>query len=129
MVGSPLRAYLWSVKASAETDRLIQAKIDRIHDARIKSAKTATERARQLEDDLARVALLTRSLAELCLKKGLFTRAELRAMLLAVDFADGTQDGGLEPSVLMPGEQKLADLEPYPRRRPAKGKRKKKRRK
>jgi hypothetical protein len=94
--------------------------------ARLASAKTAAQRAHELEDDLARVALLTRSLAELCLKTGLITRAELGAMLVEVDLADGASDGGLDPSVVMPGEQKHAELEPYAKR-PAPVQRKRKR--
>jgi hypothetical protein len=70
------------------------------------------QRIAALENGLGRVALLARALAELLLEKGLVTRQELRARLLAVDAADGATDERLDPEVLLPGESKLAELEP-----------------
>ncbi len=55
------------------------------------------QRVEELEDDLGRVALLARALAEACLQKGLLTRNEIAAMATKVDTADGVQDGKLDP--------------------------------
>jgi hypothetical protein len=76
--------------------------------------KTVEQHARiaELEADLGRVALLARSLADVCLKKGLLSEAELHAQMLASDLEDGIGDQRLDPKVVMPGESKLADLEP-----------------
>ena len=85
--------------------------------------RRASDKARidELEADLARVALLARSLAEVCLDKGVLTKDELRIKLLEVDMADGARDKGLDPKVALPGESKLAELRPItpppPRRR------------
>ena len=70
------------------------------------------ERIQELEDQLARVAMLARGLADACLAKGVLTREELAHFLLEADLADGAQDGGLDPSVALPGEDKPADLRP-----------------
>lgn len=50
-------------------------------------------RVKALEEDLARLELEHRALLELCLKKKLFTRAELAALREQIDAADGTSDG------------------------------------
>ena len=50
-----------------------------------------------LRADLERLALLTHSLAHLCLEKGVLTRDELRARMFELDLADGTQDGRMKP--------------------------------
>ena len=50
-------------------------------------------RVKALEEDLARLELEHRALLELCLKKQLFTRAELAALREQIDAADGTADG------------------------------------
>jgi hypothetical protein len=67
-----------------------------------------------IEEDLGRMALLLRSVTELCLEKGVFDESELAHKLETLDLADGVEDGRLDPDVLMPGEQKLADLQPIP---------------
>jgi len=76
--------------------------------------RLSDDRARivELENDLARVALLARALAELCLAKGLLTQEDLLRQLEEVDFADGKADGKLEARVVMPGESKPADPDP-----------------
>ena len=60
------------------------------------------QRVEELEDDLGRVALLARALAEACLQKGILTRNEVAAMASKVDLADGVQDGQLDPRRLSP---------------------------
>ena len=65
-----------------------------------------------LEEGVGRVALLARSLAELCLDKGLLTKEELVERLRSVDLVDGTQDRRLQAKVAMPGESKPADPKP-----------------
>jgi len=57
----------------------------------------ATEkRIKQLEDDLGRVALLTRVLWDAILKKGVLSQIELAEMLTQVDTQDGVRDGKLD---------------------------------
>ena len=55
------------------------------------------ERIEQLEQDLGEVALLTRTLADLCIQKGLLTADEVAAMAERLDAADGTIDGRITP--------------------------------
>lgn len=57
-------------------------------------------RVAQLEDDLGRVALLTRALIDAVLKKGLISQIELAEMMTKADLSDGTQDGKLDLSTL-----------------------------
>ena len=85
---------------------------------RRRKLSAAEQRVEALEEALARVTMLARALAELCLAKGLVTRAELERALAEADLADGAEDGGLDPSVALPGEQKAADLEPLEPPRP-----------
>lgn len=54
------------------------------------------ERVTQLEDDLGRVALLTESLMEAILKKGLLSQLEVAQMMTEVDMSDGERDGKLD---------------------------------
>jgi hypothetical protein len=70
------------------------------------------ERIQVLEDQLARVAMLARGLADACLAKGVMSRDELAHHLLEADLADGAEDGGLDPTVALPGEDRPADLRP-----------------
>lgn len=57
-------------------------------------------RVAQLEDDLGRVALLTRALIDAVLKKGLISQIELAEMMTKADLSDGTRDGKLDLSTL-----------------------------
>ena len=57
-------------------------------------------RIAQLEDDLGRVALLTRALMDAILKKGVLTQVELAEMMTKADMSDGTRDGKLDLSSL-----------------------------
>jgi hypothetical protein len=70
------------------------------------------QRIEVLEEQLARVAMLARGLADACLSKGVLTREELAGFLLEADLADGVEDGGLDPDVALPGEDRPADLRP-----------------
>jgi len=81
-------------------------------------------RIEALENDLGRVALLARALADLCLSKGLITREELVRQLLEADLADGKRDQRLQARVVMPGESQAADPEPSPAARKSRMKRK-----
>lgn len=58
------------------------------------------DHVKELEEDLARVALFAKALADACLKKGLLTHSEIAAMLHEADLADGTPDGKLDPKRL-----------------------------
>jgi len=53
-------------------------------------------RIAQLEDDLGRVALLTRALMDAILKKGILTQVEIAEMMTKADMSDGTRDGKLD---------------------------------
>lgn len=55
-------------------------------------------RVKQLEDDLGRVALLTRALMDAILKKGVLSQIEIAEMMTKADLADGTRDGKLDMS-------------------------------
>ncbi len=55
-------------------------------------------RVAQLEDDLGRVALLTRALIDAVLKKGLLTQVDLAEMMAKADLSDGVRDGKLDLS-------------------------------
>lgn len=57
-------------------------------------------RITQLEDDLGRVALLTRALMDAILKKGVLSQIELAEMMTKADMSDGTRDGKLDLSSL-----------------------------
>lgn len=70
------------------------------------------KRLAELEAGLGRVALLARALAELGVERGLITIEDLGRKLKQVDEADGAKDDALDPRVVLPGESKLADLEP-----------------
>ena len=53
-------------------------------------------RVSNLEDDLGRVALLTRALIDAVLKKGVITQVELAEMMAKEDASDGERDGKLD---------------------------------
>lgn len=77
-----------------------------------KGRASTVRRLVELELGLGRVALLTRALAELGLERAAFTPEDLARKLAAIDEADGAKDDALDPRVVLPGESKLADLEP-----------------
>jgi len=84
---------------------------------------SARARIEALEKDLGRIALVTRSLADLCISKGLLTKNELVQLMLEVDLADGVRDQRLSADVVLPGESKPAPPPPEPRARKEKAKR------
>jgi hypothetical protein len=49
-----------------------------------------------LRADVGKLALLTKSLATLCVDKGVLSRDDLRRRLLEIDLSDGVQDGQLD---------------------------------
>jgi hypothetical protein len=57
-------------------------------------------RIQQLEDDLGRVALLTRAMMDAILKKGVLTQIEIAEMMTKADMSDGQRDGKLDLSSL-----------------------------
>jgi hypothetical protein len=59
-------------------------------------AESLETRMANLEDDLGRVALLTRALIDAVLKKGVITQVELAEMMAKEDMADGERDGKLD---------------------------------
>jgi hypothetical protein len=58
------------------------------------------DHVKELEGDLARVALFARALADACIRKGLLTHDEITSMIHPADLADGTPDGKLDPKRL-----------------------------
>lgn len=86
----------------------LRRRMERLRVDRANRMRQAHARVMQLEEDLARVALLSRSLAELCLSKGLMNKRELAEQLVATDVVDGALDFGLDPALTLPGEEKLA---------------------
>jgi hypothetical protein len=105
-----LQLFLANNAAEEREERAARLNRVRIHD------KNVTRRhVQDLERDLGRVALVARSLAELCIRKGVFSAEEFEAQFRESDLADGVSDGRLDPKVVKPGEQKLADLKPIPR--------------
>lgn len=67
-----------------------------------------------VERSLASVALVARALGELCLKKGLFTQAEMETALREVDLADGILDDRLDPKLAKIGSVKPKVAPPLP---------------
>jgi len=63
-------------------------------------ADALESRMAQLEDDLGRVALLTRALMDAILKKGILSQVEIAEMMTKADMSDGTRDGKLDLSTL-----------------------------
>ena len=49
-----------------------------------------------LRADVGKLALLTKSLATLCVEKNVLTRDELKAKLFEIDLSDGVRDGALD---------------------------------
>jgi len=122
-----LARFLHPYLTTADLDDL-EARL-RIHGTFERRARVLTKTGlARLEADLARVALLLRTLADLSLAKGLVTKEELARHLLAADLADGVQDERLDPRAVMPGESKPAEpkqVVPRPERRPRQRKRRK----
>lgn len=81
-------------------------------------AQTA-RRVQELERDLARVALVVRAIADLCIARGLFTAEQLRSQFDHADFADGVFDQALDPKLVAPGATRAGRL-PLPKPRVAK---------
>jgi hypothetical protein len=59
-------------------------------------AESLETRVTNLEDDLGRVALLTRALIDAVLKKGVITQVDLAEMMAKEDMSDGKRDGKLD---------------------------------
>ena len=59
-------------------------------------AESLETRMTQLEDDLGRVALLTRALMDAILKKGVLSQIEIAEMMTKADMSDGERDGKLD---------------------------------
>jgi hypothetical protein len=69
-------------------------------------AEKLEKRVAQLEDDLGRVALLTRALMDAILKKGVLSQIEIAEMMTAADLSDGERDGKLDLRSLRQRPQK-----------------------
>ena len=71
-------------------------------------------RVRELEDGIGLLALVTRSLAEVCIEKGLLTHGDLMRNLTRLDLADGRRDRRLNPQLALP--EKRAARKPAARK-------------
>jgi hypothetical protein len=60
-------------------------------------ARSASSRVRELEDALARQALVIQTLLNVCEQKGMFTADEFMAMMDEIDASDGYVDGKFTP--------------------------------
>jgi hypothetical protein len=69
-------------------------------------------RVEQLERDLARLALLARSLAEACVEQGVLPRELLKRKIAECDLYDGVEDGALDPSLAHPEGLYLVEVPP-----------------
>jgi hypothetical protein len=103
--------------------RQLRARLETVRVERANRMRQAQARVLQLEEDIARVALLSRAVTELFLKKGLFTKRELAEQLVATDIVDGALDFGLDPALALPGEERLREDEPRRRSKRAPAKR------
>jgi hypothetical protein len=92
--------------------RELRTRLEALRVERTNRMRQAQARVLQLEEDVARVALLSRAVAELCLKKGLFTKRELAEQLVATDIVDGALDFGLDPALTLPGEERTLGKRP-----------------
>jgi hypothetical protein len=75
----------------------------RAHLTAVRARLRLQERVEQLEDDLARVGLVTMALAKLCIDKGVLTLDELNVRMSEVDIADGVEDGKATSDAMEPG--------------------------
>ncbi len=65
----------------------------------------AEDRIADLEDDVARLTLVTMTMMEMFVRKGIATREELSALVAEIDELDGELDGKLDPSALRPAPE------------------------
>lgn len=79
-----------------------EGKLNRIRESRGPAYGSITERAEQLEEDLARAVLLIHTLTEACVRKGFFTREEVAQVASEIDLLDGVADGQLNPAAVRP---------------------------
>jgi hypothetical protein len=75
----------------------------RAHLTAVRARLRLQQRVEQLEDDLARVGLVTMALAKLCVDKGVLTLDELNAQMSEIDLADGVEDGRAPPDAMPSG--------------------------
>jgi uncharacterized protein involved in exopolysaccharide biosynthesis len=82
-----------------ELARLAQERAERARRTAARHARltSASERLAHLEEDLARAAVLLRTLINAALARGVMTREELMLAIARVDLRDGRTDGLLDP--------------------------------
>ena len=90
------RYFLNGIFTGHELDR-IDERLEQDQRAREEEQQEISEEIGQLRADFERLALLTRSLAELCLEKGVLSKDELKTRMLELDLADGQRNGRLDP--------------------------------
>ncbi|MCY3003847.1 MAG: hypothetical protein NTV21_18790 [Planctomycetota bacterium] len=82
---------------TAQEFNLLDERLRRQFRRRQEENRQRAEEIAELRADFERLALLTRSLAELCLEKGVLTKDELKTRMFELDLADDNQDGRLDP--------------------------------
>lgn len=68
-------------------------------------SQSEADRIADLEDDVARLTLVTMTMMEMFVRKGIATREELSALVAEIDELDGELDGKLDPSALRPAPE------------------------
>ena len=81
--------------------------VSRLRETNVGTLVTTAQRIAQLEDDLARAALVIHSLVEVCIRQGVFTADEIARVTAEVDLLDGVADGKLDPATTRPGAVSL----------------------
>jgi len=79
-----------------------EARLKRLRETAKPPYATTSDRAGQLEEDLARAVLLIHTLTEACIRKGVFTREEVAQISAEIDLFDGVADGRLDPAAVRP---------------------------
>lgn len=89
------RYFLNGIFTGHELDR-IDERLEQDQLQRDEELQDVSEELGALRADFERLALLTRSLAELCLEKGVLSKDELKTRMFELDLADDKQDGRLD---------------------------------
>lgn len=105
--------YLFNDWFTAQELDVVDVKFATQERQRRRDRRQTEARIRQLELNLARVALLARALAETCVEEGRIPLEALKAKIAACDLFDGVEDGGLDPAVALPGEVAMEEVDPH----------------
>lgn len=84
---------------TSQIDKLNAAVESLVTRERTTHTQTA-ERVEALEEELARAVLVIHTLLEVCVRKGVFSKADFQQVVDEIDFLDGMIDGKLDPRAL-----------------------------